>query len=153
MLSEILPYLGIPSDNDNQSSEDNLITIPDVRNKTMTEAKKVLTEAGFTCKSASSGDENSTLVADQNPKPGSKLSSNSIIMLYGEGNAVATSVAVPDLSGMNLAQATSALKAKNLNISVTGTGVVTIQDYVKGELVPEGTIINVTLKPNLTDAH
>ena len=54
---------------------------------------------------------------------------------------------------MNLAQATSALKAKNLNISVTGTGVVTIQDYVKGELVPEGTIINVTLKPNLTDAH
>mgnify|MGYP000050740431 FL=1 len=153
MLSEILPYLGIPSDNDNQSSEDNLITIPDVRNKTMTEAKKILTEAGFTCKSASSGDENSTLVADQNPKPGSKLSSNSIIMLYGEGNAVATSVAVPDLSGMNLAQATSALKAKNLNISVTGTGVVTIQDYVKGELVPEGTIINVTLKPNLTDAH
>ncbi len=152
MLSEILPYLGVPSDSDNTTAEDNLITVPDVKNKTITEAKKILTEAGFTCKS-SVQDENSTLVANQNPKPGAKLSSKSIIMLYGEENTVATSVSVPDLSGMSLAQATATLKAKNLNISTTGTGVVTTQDYVKDDLVPEGTIISVTLKPNLKDAH
>ena len=154
MLSEILPYLGIASDNTNDdSTSDNLITVPDIKNKTVTEAKKILTEAGFNCKVVCSGDENSTLVADQNPKPGSELSSNSIIMLYGEGDTVATSVSVPDLSGMNLSQATSALKNKNLNINYSGSGVVTTQDYAKDELVPEGTIINVTLKPTLTDAH
>ena len=154
MLSEILPYLGIPSDSiEEDNSSDNLITVPDIRNKTITEAKKILSDAGFTCKVSTSGDENSTLVANQNPKPGSKLSTNSIIMLYGEDNNVETSVSVPDLSGMNLSQATSALRAKNLNISISGSGIVTTQDYAKDELVPEGTIINVTLKPTLTDAH
>ena len=154
MLSEILPYLGVPSDTmEEDNSSENLITVPDVRNKTITEAKKVLTDAGFDCEIVSSGDENSTLVADQNPKPGSQLSSNSIIMLYGEGDTVSTSVSVPDLSGMNLSQATNALRSKNLNISVSGSGIVTTQDYAADELVQEGTIINVTLKPTLTDAH
>jgi len=32
-------------------------------------------------------------------------------------------------------------------------GVVTTQDSAKDEQVPEGTIIKVTLKQNLTDAH
>ena len=153
MLSEILPYLGIPSDATDNTNTDNLITVPDIRNKTVTEAKKLLTDAGFECKIYCSGDQNSTLVADQNPKPGSQLSENSIIVLYGEGDTSATSVSVPDLSGMNLSQAVSALRAKNLNISVTGSGIVTTQDYTKDELVQEGTIINVTLKPTLTDAH
>lgn len=153
MLSEILPYLGIPSDATDNTNTDNLITVPDVRNKTVTEAKKLLTDAGFECKIYCSGDQNSTLVADQNPKPGSQLSADSIILLYGEGDTSATSVSVPDLSGMNLSQAVSALRAKNLNISVTGSGIVTTQDYTKDELVQEGTIINVTLKPTLTDAH
>lgn len=154
MLSEILPHLGVPSDTteDDYNSE-NLITVPDIRNKTITEAKKILTEAGFECKVISSGDENSTLVADQNPKPGSKLSANSIMMLYGEGDTIATSVSVPDLSNMNLSEATNALRSINLNIGVTGSGIVTTQDYTPDELVQEGTIINVTLKPTLTDAH
>ncbi len=153
MLSEILPYLGIPSDTADNANTDNLITVPDVRNKTITEAEKILTNAGFKCNIHCSGDKNSTLTADQNPKPGSQLSENSIIILYGEGDTSATSVSVPDLSGMNLSQAVSALRAKNLNISVTGSGIVTTQDYTKDELVQEGTIINVTLKPTLTDAH
>ena len=154
MLAEILPYLNVPSDTtEAENSSENLITVPDIRNKTITEAKKTLTDAGFECKVVSSGDENSTLVADQNPKPGAQLSSGSIIMLYGEGDTVGTSVSVPDLSGMNLSQATSALRSKNLNISVSGSGIVTTQDYAANELVQEGTIITVTLKPTLTDAH
>ena len=154
MLSEILPYLGVPSDTtEEDNNSENLITVPDIRNKTITEAKKILTDARFDCKVVSSGDENSTLVADQNPKPGAQLAANSIIMLYGEGDTVATSVEVPDLSNMNLSQATNALKAKNLNISVTGSGIVKTQDYTAGELVPEGTIISVTLKQTLTNAH
>ena len=39
MLSEILPLLGIPSDADSTEDED-LITVPEIRNKTITEAEK-----------------------------------------------------------------------------------------------------------------
>ena len=57
------------------------------------------------------------------------------------------SVSVPDLSGMNISQATNILKSKNLNISYYGSGIITTQDYAVNELVPEGTVINVNLKP------
>ncbi len=155
MLSEILPYLGIPS-NENSSdsySSDNLIVVPDVRNKTVSEAEKILKNSGFSTKTYVNGDANNTLVVDQTPKPGVSLSKNSVVVLYGEGNDVATSVTVPDLKGMNASQASNTLKEKNLNISIEGSGTVISQDAAKDEQVPEGTVIKVTLKQNLTDAH
>lgn len=155
MLSEILPYLGIPS-NENSSdsySSDNLIVVPDVRNKTVSEAEKILKNSGFSTKTYVNGDANNTLVVDQTPKPGVSLSKNSVVVLYGEGNDVATSVTVPDLKGMNASQASNTLKEKNLNISIEGSGTVISQDAAKDEKVPEGTVIKVTLKQNLTDAH
>ncbi len=120
MLSEILPYLGVPSDTtaSNSTNSQNLITVPEVRNKTVAEAEKLLKDAGFTTKTYVNGDANTILVKDQTPKPGASLPKNSIIVLYGEGSEVSTSVAVPDLKGMNASQATSTLKEKNLNISI-----------------------------------
>lgn len=155
MLSEILPYLGIPSNENSSdsSSSDNLIVVPDVRNKTVSEAEKILKNSGFSTKTYVNGDANNTLVVDQTPKPGVSLSKNSVIVLYGEGNDVATSVTVPDLKGMNASQASNTLKEKNLNISIEGSGTVVSQDAAKDEQVPEGTVIKVTLKQNLTDAH
>lgn len=155
MLAEILPYIGIPSSNTSteSSSSENLITVPEVRNKTVTEAEKVLKEAGFTVKTYVKGDSNNLLVKDQTPKPGNSLPKNSIIILYGEGSEVSTSVSVPDLTGMNASQATNAVKAKNLNISIEGSGNVISQDYIKDEQVPEGTIINVVLKQKMQGEH
>lgn len=155
MLSEILPYLGIPSNENssNNSSSDNLIVVPDVRNKTVSEAEKILKNSGFSTKTYVNGDANNTLVVDQTPKPGVSLSKNSVVVLYGEGNDVATSVTVPDLKGMNASQASNTLKEKNLNISIEGSGIVISQDAAKDEQVPEGTVIKVTLKQSLTDAH
>lgn len=155
MLAEILPYLGVPSDESSSSDTNtsNYIVVPDVRNKTVSEAEKLLKQAGFTTKTYVNGDANTILVEDQTPKPGSSLPKNSLIVLYGQGNSIATSVTVPDLKGMNASQAASTLKSKNLNIQIEGSGIVTTQDYAKDEQVPEGTIIKVTLKQSLTDAH
>lgn len=155
MLSKILPYLGIPSDSTISDNTDSskLITVPDIRNKTVAEAEKVLKNSGFTVKTYVNGDANTLLVEDQMPKPGSSLAKNSIIILYSQGSNIATSVTVPDLRGMNASQATSALKAKNLNISIDGSGNVITQDYSKDEQIPEGSIVSVTLKQTLTDAH
>ena len=155
MLSEILPYLGVPSDEDASSNTNasNLILVPDVRNKTVSEAEKILKEAGFNTKVYVDGDPNTVLVGDQTPKPGNSLIKGSIIVLYGQGSSVSTSVAVPDLRNMNASEAINALKSKNLNINIEGSGIVTTQDYAKDEQVPEGTIIKVTLKQTLTQFH
>ena len=153
MLTEILPYLGVVSNSTGDNSSSNYITVPDVKNKTVAEAEKTLKEAGFKIKTYVDGDANTILVKEQNPKPGSSLPKNSIIVLYGEGTTTSTSVVVPDLKGMNASQATNALQTKNLNIYIEGSGTVITQDYMANEQVPEGTIIKVTLKSTLTDAH
>ena len=54
---------------------------------------------------------------------------------------------------MNASQATTILRDKNLNIDIEGSGTVVSQDPVKDSQVQEGSIVRVTLKQNLTDAH
>lgn len=143
MLTEILPYLGIPS-NEETTDDSDLITVPEVRNKTITEAEKVLKNAGFTTKISTSNDKNSTVVTDQVPKPGLALSKDSIIMLYDQDTRVSTTV--PDLNGKSKYQATTELRNSNLNISVEGSGTVVSQDPPKGSSVDAGTVVKVTLK-------
>ena len=155
MLSEILPYLGVPSNEDASSitNSSNAIIVPDIRNKTVSEAEKVLKDAGFSTKIYVEGDPNTVLVQDQTPKPGNSLLKGSMVVLYGQGSSISTSVSVPDLKKMNASEAINALKSKNLNINLEGSGIVTSQDYAKDEQVQEGTIIKVTLKQTLTQAH
>ncbi len=152
MLTEILPYLGVPS-NQTTSSSNNLITVPDVRNKTFAEAEKILKSAGFLVKSSTKADKNDTLVTDQMPKPGIALTKNSILLLYDSESSTRTSVTVPDLNGKTSAQATNALKALNLNVSIEGTGNVVSQEPAKDSKVEEGTVIKVTLKKGSKDTH
>ena len=155
MLSEILPYLNVPSSEEPSSdnSSNNTIIVPDIRNKTVAEAEKILKSAGFNPKSYIEGDANNTLVVEQTPKPGAYLAKNSLIVLYGEANNISTSITVPDLKNMNASQATTILRDKNLNIDIEGSGTVISQDPPKDSQVQEGSIIRVTLKQNLTDAH
>ena len=154
ILSETLPYLGIPSDEDDYTSdEDNNPILPDVRNKTVTEAVKVLNNLGFKVQVKTDGNQNEILVTDQVPKPGIKLSEDSIICLYADENDVRVSVKVPDLKGKTLTQARKELKSYNLNIISEGYGKIISQDISKGTSVEEGTIIKVTLKPDIGDAH
>lgn len=155
MLSEILPYLGVPSSEEpsTDNSSNNTILVPDIRNKTIAEAEKILKSAGFNPKSYINGDVNNTLVVEQTPKPGAYLTKNSLIVLYGEGNNVSTSITVPDLKNMNASQATTILRDKNLNIDIEGSGTVISQDPPKDSQIQEGSIVRVTLKQNLTDAH
>lgn len=150
MLSEILPYLGLTSSNAQTSSDTveedtSYATVPDIRNKTVTEAEKLLKQAGFTTKVNISGDKNSTLVTDQTPKPGSSIPKGSIIVLYTEGNDTRVSVKVPDFKDKTLAQAENMAKANNLNITTEGSGTVISQSIMVDTAVEEGTIIKLTL--------
>ena len=145
MLSEILPYLGVTSDEANISSNDNSITVPNIVNKTVTEAEKILKNSGFNVIIACDDNKNSTLVTAQVPAARTILLKDSVVLLYTEENSTRTSVAVPNLTNMSLTQARKTLKQHNLNILYTGTGLVTKQSISPGTSVEEGTIIDVTL--------
>ena len=84
----------------------------------MQKLKRLLKVQGFKVKTYVKGDANNILVADQKSKPGSNLSKNSVIILYGEDSNVATSVSVPDLKGMTASQAQTAFTRKNININL-----------------------------------
>lgn len=154
ILSEVLPALGISSTEQTEdTSSDNNITLPNITQKTVSEAKKQLESQGFTVISNNNGDENTLKVSEQVPKAGASLTKGSIVVIYSEENTSRTSVSVPDLSGKTASEATAALKAKNLNISITGSGYVTSQSLLKDSMVEEGTIVSVTLKESIKDAH
>lgn len=145
ILSEVLPYLGITSDEASISTSNKQVSIPNVVNKTIAEAEKILKNAGLNVVFSCDGDKNSTLVSTQVPKAKTTLSNDSVVLLYSEQNSTRTSVTVPNLKGMTFSQAKSTLKQYNLNISYTGTGVVSEQNIKSGSSVEEGTIINVKL--------
>ena len=146
----MLPYLDIPSNNTEVTNQDELITVPNVENKTYAEAKKVIENAGLTFKCEGQADD---IIKEQMPKSGTQLISGGIVKTYVEGNDARVSQTVPDLKGVTLSQAKIMLKAKNLNISSTGDGIVIAQDPKAGKEADEGTVINVTLQQETTKSQ
>lgn len=143
ILAEVLPYLQIPSDSSNGSSgNSSTSTLPDVTNKTVSEAKKILENAGFTCSTSA---DSSDLVTEQYPVKGTSLLPNSIVKLYSSEENTKVSKSVPDLLGKSLSQVKNVLREKNLNVISTGSGIVISQDPIEGTSVEEGTVIKVTL--------
>jgi len=130
ILSEVLPYLGITSNNQEvQNNRDSLISVPNLKDKTVSEAKRTLQQLGFNAKVNISGDENTTIITDQTPKSGVALAEGSIIYLYTAENDARVSVPVPNIKGMTVSEATKTLKAANLNIQIDGTsGIVVSQN-------------------------
>lgn len=150
MLSEILPYLNIASDEAAHVESSSNVTLPDVTNKTVGEAMTILKNAGVVC---STNCANSEIVSEQFPKAGASLLKNSVVKLYSDTNNIRISSSVPDLKGMGVSTAKNTLKGKNLNLQYTGSGTVISQDIIEGTSVEEGTIINVILQNKLEYTH
>lgn len=154
ILSEVLPYLGIPSKNsstDTQvtqtTSKEKKITLHDVTNKTASEAKKLLEDQGFKC---SFSCEQDAIITEQIPKQGTSLVEGSIIKLYSsETSSAKTKTTVPDLKGLSYNAAKNTLSSKNLNINIVGSGKVVSQDPIAGTETTEGSIITVTLQEDI----
>ena len=147
ILTEVLPYLDIPSNDSIDYSTKETISTPDVVNKTVAEAQKILQEAGLEYSTSASADD---IVKEQVPPKGTALTEGGIVKLYVQGNDERVSQSVPDLKGVTFEQAKIMLKAKNLNIASTGSGIVIAQDPQAGTSVDEGTVINVTLQKETT---
>ena len=148
ILSEVLPYLGIQSDTTDSQNNVETITLSNVKNKTVAEAKKIIENLGFECEISGNEDD---IVTAQMPVAGTELIEGSIVKLYTEDNDTRISQAVPNLKGMTLSEAKAALKNKNLNIKYSGNGKVTSQGVAAETSVEEGTVIDVVLQEEIEE--
>ncbi len=153
ILSEVLPYLDIPSNNTiNQTTTGSTTkitktTLHDVTNKTASDAKAALEKQGFKCNFTCSA---TSIITEQIPKAGTSLVEGAIIELYSdETRNEKTKTAVPDLKGQSYNSAKIALSSHNLNINVVGSGKVISQDPIAGTEVNEGTVITITLQEDI----
>ena len=135
MLSEILPYLNIPSNISTDNVQSANITVPNVTNKKISDVKKQLKELKLQPDTKAPDDE---IVKEQVPPSGTKLMEN------GE---------VPNLKGKTLQQAKSELESRNLNISAEGTGIIISQEITSGKQVDEGTVIRVKLQEKISNSQ
>ena len=156
IMSEVLPILGVTSDGKEQvkSVDSNNIAIANVTGKTVSEAKRILEQSGFSVKVNVEGDEETTIVTDQVPKSGIALESGAVVCLYGDSSDVRVSQTVPNVKGMSASEATKTIRNLGLNIKITGTnGNVVSQDPYNGKSVEEGSVIHVVIKEDLVDAQ
>lgn len=159
IMSEVLPYLDIASTTTAETesvkeNEANLITVPNVKDKTVSQAIASLQSLGFSVIYNSSADKETTIVVDQVPKSGISLNDGAIICLYTSDNDTRVKTKVPNIKGMSSEEAKKTLKANNLNIQIDGTtGYVVSQEPTYETEVEEGTVINVVIKEALTDAQ
>lgn len=148
ILKEVLPYLGIPSDTTDTDSQAETITLYNVKNKTVAEAKKMLENQGFRVE-CSGKDED--IVSAQMPVAGTGLIEDSIVKIYTKDSDTRVSQKVPNLKGMSLSEAKAALRNKNLNIKYSGSGKVSSQSITAGTSVEEGTVIEVVLQKEVEE--
>ena len=150
MLTEILPYLNVPSNITTGNAQSATITVPNVTNKKVSDVKKQLKKLKLQPDTKASDDE---IVKEQVPRSGTKLMENGIVKLYTNEYNTRVSKEVPNLKGKTLQQAESELANRNLNISAEGTGVIISQDITSGEQVDEGTIIRVKLQERISNSQ
>ncbi len=131
ILTDVLPYMGIASENSDTTNTVKTIAqgtnVLNVKNKTLTEAKKLLENLGFKVITPETANSNAVLVTEQVPSGGTQVLQGSTIVLYTEESSGRTSVQVPNLVGMTLSEAKSVLSERNLNISYSGSGKVVSQ--------------------------
>ena len=155
ILSEALPYLGIPSNNTTQAkvTTDSTIMLPDLTNKNMADAETQLKNAGFRVQTKSATDKSEAIVYGQIPKSGVRLIKDSLVILYDNSGSEIPTAAVPNLKGMTRAQAINSLHSLNLNIQIEGAGKVIAQTPAQDTSLSEGSLVSVTLQEEIKDAH
>ncbi len=153
IVEDTLNYLGV----ERRYNEKDLemlaeeVYVPDVRDKSVEEAKKVLKEKGLEWKIEGDNKGNDAVVKQQTPKAGASIAKNSVIIVYTNTPEQEKMVKVPDLTKKTVDEATQALNNAGLNIKINGIGNAMTQSFEPEKEVPEGTVVEVDFRYLDTD--
>ncbi|MCR1970375.1 stage V sporulation protein D [Clostridium cochlearium] len=146
VFNDIFNYLSIKgnaSDSEIAESLKKDIVIPEIRGLKKAEALKILKEQ----KLDYNIDEKGDYITDMNPKPGYTVKEGSKIVLYtGKTSNYNRVVAVPDIRGYTIENASKLLNSLGLKITYSGSGLIYEQSVKEDEEVPKGTTIHVKLE-------
>lgn len=144
ILEKTLEYLEIEKDYSNTSDTSKKVNVPDVTNRTVGEATRILTDAGL--KYDVDVSNANAIVVSQVPSVGEVLVEKSLVKLYIEGNDTRFNTKVPNIVGMDIVSATKALADAKLNIKISGSGVVAYQSPAQGTSVEQGSIVRAEFR-------
>lgn len=147
LVEDILSYLGVERRYTEEDKKMMLreVYVPELKNKSLEEAKKTLADLGLDYKIEGNGN-NSTVVMEQVPKPNVSVVQKSVVILYTYEPEKNVTVKVPDLTNKTMDEAIQTLADAGLNIKVTGTGTVYSQSQKPGTEVQKGGIITVEFR-------
>ena len=150
ILRDVLKYMGVEP----QFSQEELlrmdISTPNVTDMSVASAQKNLTDLGFSVSVRGNG----ARVTDQVPRGGTRMSGDSTIILYTEGEAETQEITVPDLSGMTAVECNKKLTECGLNLKLSdiatldgpGTVVAVGQTPAAGSRARYGTVVSVEFR-------
>lgn len=153
IMEEVLPYLGVEAQYNEEEAELLDTTAPSVTGMTLDLAYAVLEEAGLSYTVLGDESDGSIAVTQQVPASGTAVPKDGQVVLYTSGyDEASTLVTVPDFTGLDLVNANYVASLSGLQVSVSGStgegATVTSQALEEGEQVPMGTVISLTFVNN-----
>jgi len=139
VLADSLNYLGIEPEIEYEEQSEQ-VTVPDLRNLYVEDAKKILQQNGLSARIEGEG----YVVTDQVPTPGAEVNKNTVVLLkVSDSRTNRDPVTVPDLTGRTIKEATDILHAIGLNIEIEGSGYAVKQNPPAEVEVALGTTVKV----------
>ena len=146
LLTDIFNYM------DSEFSEDynavvREVLIPEIRGKSIEEAKKILKDVNLEYNIEGSGES----VTNTQPYPGYTVKEGTKITIY-TGDAVDNNkVSMPDLTGLSVTSAKDVLDDLGIKYSLEGDGFVIDQSIPAGEVITTGSNVRLTLSDDYGD--
>ncbi len=147
ILDESLRYLDIKTDYAVEENQIKEKLVPNLVGKTVSEAKALLTEQGFTIASDNTLAD-TDIIKDQIPKSGASLMEASSVRVYTT-DAEKQTVAVPDVRTKKAETAVKLFKNAGLNTRIIGSGYVLTQDPSPGAVTEKGSIVTIKCAESL----
>ena len=147
IMSDILPYLGIAPQYDDEDAGSADSTVPYVVGLTKDEAAAKLTEYGFSAYRTVGGGDT---VTDQTPVGGAIVPASAEIILYMGAEKSGDPCTVPNVVGLSASEANKAITNAGLIMKSTGAsgtkGIKAISQSLEPEKqVPAGTVVTVQM--------
>lgn len=150
VMSDILPYLGIEPQYTEEELKNISVSVPDVSNIPLIEAKKALSSMKLSYKVVGNGET----VIRQHPTSGNAVFRGGTVILYTEDTEAQNTI-VPDLINMTASEVNSAAASAGINVEFSGNvASPAIKSYRQsvnpGETVPIGQIVTVYFRDEAT---
>ncbi len=137
ILEDTLRYLGYEKKLEGDDLKAMQSNVPEIRGLALAEAKKQLAASGFAVEVIGDGEN----AMQQLPKPGASLAKGSTVIIYTHESEI-SKVMVPDVTGMNVADARAAIKGAGLNIEVIGASDEASKSPASKQDPPAGSEVN-----------